>query len=507
MRPSLVVLFLASALLTGLAPPLAHGQGIVEGLRGLAPSAATRIVGGEIAPEGRWTWQVYIEIPFVARAGGATNTGNCGGSIIAERWVLSAAHCFFGNKEWARDTSKPIVVYEGLKRKLVGSARMVYKARHETTELLARPDYDPRTSENDIALLHLREKTTVEAVPPLLAAKASLENPPLTAIVTGWGRKKEIKRRPDGTLEDVQTHVTLVAGDIFPERLMQVEVPLVDVGVCQAKLGSTDGTIDARNLCAGVPEGGKDSCQGDSGGPLVAEREDGRWTQIGVVSWGKGCGRVDLPGVYTRVSAFGDWIRSVAGRDIVIAADGAPRPRPNPQPEPQPDPSYDNAAGVTIAFVQGDRVAAGELISYRVTTEKPGYLAILDATPEGKLTRIFPNARSMTSATRVGPEAGMVFPGRPMLVPDYENSYRGFNIRASRQRGPGMMIVILSDAPLTSLGQPDAPMTFASRREALLTIENLRGELVRNLTIDAGGDGRDAEKPNWSIAMREYVVE
>jgi hypothetical protein len=50
-------------------------------------------------------------------------------------------------------------------------------------------------------------------------------------------------------------------------------------------------------------------------------------------------------------------------------------------------------------------------------------------------------------------------------------------------------------------------MTFASRREALLTIENLRGELVRNLTIDAGGDGRDAEKPNWSIAMREYVVE
>ncbi|MBF0442280.1 MAG: trypsin-like serine protease [Oligoflexales bacterium] len=71
-------------------------------------------------------------------------------------------------------------------------------------------------------------------------------------------------------------------------------------------------SLDSRVICAGNKEGnGKDSCNGDSGGPLVTTEEPPRL--LGVVSWGDGCGANGRPGVYTRVSAFKEWIREKSG--------------------------------------------------------------------------------------------------------------------------------------------------------------------------------------------------
>uniref|UniRef100_A0A4W5MFF3 Peptidase S1 domain-containing protein n=1 Tax=Hucho hucho TaxID=62062 RepID=A0A4W5MFF3_9TELE len=163
-------------------------------------------------------------------------------------------------------------------------------------EIVLHPAYDGSTHDNDIALLRLSSPVnfTDYIFPICLAASDSVFHKGTESWVTGWGNANEGDPLPP------------------PQTLQEVEVPVVGNTQCDCLNGV--GSITDNMLCAGALEGGKDSCQGDSGGPMVV-KHNSVWVQSGVVSWGYGCARPNLPGVYTRVSSYQSWINSQISTD------------------------------------------------------------------------------------------------------------------------------------------------------------------------------------------------
>ncbi|XP_051676015.2 neurotrypsin isoform X2 [Oryctolagus cuniculus] len=163
-------------------------------------------------------------------------------------------------------------------------------------QIVIHKEYQPHSSDYDIALVQLQgsQEQCVRFSSHVLPACLPFwrERPQKTAsncYITGWGD----------------------TGRAYSRTLQQAAVPLLPKRFCEERY---KGQFTGRMLCAGnLHEHQRvDSCQGDSGGPLVCERSGGSWVVYGVTSWGYGCGVKDSPGVYTRVSSFVPWIKSVA---------------------------------------------------------------------------------------------------------------------------------------------------------------------------------------------------
>lgn len=277
MRSGRTVWTLATIFLLIGGPLLASSASAEGGDRRGGGRFGTQVVGGQDVPNAAY--------PFVAtlldlRRGRTTPQRLfCGGSLIDASHVLTAAHCV---------TPRPRL---GNLRVVVG--RTVLSSTQGQTRRAAaitvHPNWNPSTSANDAAVLRLSAPITgIAPIAPATEADDAREEPPTGLTIAGWGnvrRQSPDQREPDR----------------FPDRMREAQVSVVTDATCDRQYANGYGGIDAPvMLCAGQP--GKDTCQGDSGGPLFAARTGGSFVQVGIVSWGAGCGD-RFPGVYTEVNA------------------------------------------------------------------------------------------------------------------------------------------------------------------------------------------------------------
>lgn len=235
----------------------------------------SRIIGGQDAALSANPWQVallYADDINNARA------QFCGGSVIADKWVLTAAHCLD-----AGVSEDQVVVLAGTRSLATGGTRF------KVEKIFLHEKWNRKKFEFDIALLRvIVPQGSKLGISVTLHENLKVDggnSVDLPVRVTGWGVTES---RPTGT-----------------DSLQGVELPLVTRIACNRTL-SYGPRVTVNMICAGAT--GTDACQGDSGGPATIQSGAGR-ELLGITSWGEGCGRPNKFGVYTRVARFVEWTK------------------------------------------------------------------------------------------------------------------------------------------------------------------------------------------------------
>ncbi|XP_040181956.1 transmembrane protease serine 5 [Rana temporaria] len=244
-------------------------------------SKSSRIIGGTDVTLGRWPWQISLYL---------NNKHVCGGSIVAPKWIITAAHCVHNYRSpqvssWS--VLAGIISHSSVGQK--GSVSAVEK-------IIYHQKYDDRSHDYDIALMKLDKPLNYsDSIRPVCLPQYDQDLAAGSECwVSGWGYT-----HPDNT------HM--------PRILKEAMLPLISTKKCNSSC-IYNGDITPRMLCAGYLDGKVDACQGDSGGPLVCQT-DYTWRLIGVVSWGMGCAEPNRPGVYTKIASFLDWIHKIIEDD------------------------------------------------------------------------------------------------------------------------------------------------------------------------------------------------
>ncbi|GJQ74217.1 CLIPB9 [Trypoxylus dichotomus] len=251
-----------------------------------------RIIGGNITTPEEFPWSALL---FYGNSS-ADETFLCGGTLINERYILTAAHCVLGEVltvngdlhkvrlgEWKTDADPDC--FGGGAFKICAEKPQDFGIE----QVISHPDYDTKNRYHDIALIRMNgtarfSKYVRPVCTPVPSSDQITANDKL--IVVGWGQTRTAS---------------------FSAVKLKLRVPLVSETNCNAVFNRFRIQVRSGQFCAGG-EKDKDSCRGDSGGPLLVERNE-RFYVVGVVSFGtEQCGVKGYPGVYTRVSQYRAWI-------------------------------------------------------------------------------------------------------------------------------------------------------------------------------------------------------
>ncbi|CAL8368782.1 unnamed protein product [Lota lota] len=237
----------------------------------------TRVVGGEDVRANSWPWQISLQYN---REGEWRHT--CGGTLISDQWVLTAAHCISKGKQYRVALGKHSLVQAEEKAVFIAPATII--VHEKWSSLFIR---------NDIALIKLDASVTfTDTIMAACIPNAGFLLPHDTpCYVTGWGR--------------------LSTGGPIADNLQQALLPVVDHATC-TKPDWWGGMVRNTMVCAGG-DGVVSGCNGDSGGPLNCQNTDGSWEVHGAVSFGsgQGCNVLQKPTIFTRVSSYIGWINKV----------------------------------------------------------------------------------------------------------------------------------------------------------------------------------------------------
>ncbi|XP_055597019.1 CLIP domain-containing serine protease B4-like [Uranotaenia lowii] len=254
-------------------------------------SLGNRVLGGNRTDLNGYPWTALLLVQGIV---GSFVSYGCGGSLIADQFVLTAGHCFRELPEDFRVTKVRLGEWDVLSdNDCVDGLCADPPVDIRVAGHIVHPDYTAEDYHNDIALIKLeRPVQFTDFISPICLPLEenlrSMEEAFKKFTIIGWGATERGQ---------------LIPGILGSQYKLAVEVPGISLDTCRIEYPNV---IDSE-MCAGG-ESGKDSCQGDSGGGLVTN-DDGYWYQFGVVSYGHGCGAKGVPGVYTRVTSYLDWIQ------------------------------------------------------------------------------------------------------------------------------------------------------------------------------------------------------
>ncbi|XP_030834548.1 uncharacterized protein LOC100892938 [Strongylocentrotus purpuratus] len=262
----------------------------------VAGRSSGRVTGGNIANRGSAPYMVRIWENKPEKWDPWTFT--CGATLLDQRWILTAAHCMF-DKHGNLITKENMNLFFG---DYDSNVLEESEKSRQPAEMIVHEDYDKTNYDNDIALIRidppLWEFTPyirpICLAPGVLASRIMETN--INGRVTGWGQ------------ESLKSQTN--------QFMKEVELPIVDRQTCEESVDEDEGEFTDNMFCAGYHSALQDACSGDSGGPFAFRHDDGRWYQVGIVSWGVGCAKEGEYGFYTSISRYLHWLRS---KNVTVA--------------------------------------------------------------------------------------------------------------------------------------------------------------------------------------------